>query len=331
MSEWDKYINSAGMFQNNYVDAIDQKGYDRQTEARYGDTNWWQGPAGQRRRIEEASVEGWLTGADMNTYRKKGRWSAKHNPYTTKTIKDDHLYRFTNPSEEKAYHRMMERQGNKVYSKPSYQAKLDAARSRPAQGTWSDEWKVAAEYGGRSPDEVRAETIGGWFDSGSRQGKHPKFFGGLQRAGINHGDYNPVLDLYEDLDKWNPFYDKSRGGYLKNNAYDYLADALDSRKMVRHRKEIVERVQNTPGINQNTAMTQAKFDQLGLADFGLEFNADFNPNAQNVSGNPAMRGERTGEAIANESRGFLGAYNAKKKELAEKPSVMSLFKEMEEF
>ena len=136
-------------------------------------------------------------------------------------------------------------------------------------------------------------------------------------------------------------------GYRDDSISAYLKHAFSGEDQVQNRADALRAFQQWNGTERGinpatTKMHQRHFDSLGLADYGLEYEGKapdpvgFVP--QDISGgwNPAgmmTGGERPApeSTPANVGGGsFMAAYTAKRDELANKPSVMSLMTELKD-
>jgi len=165
-------------------------------------------------------------------------------------------------------------------------------------------------------------------------------------------DMNSLLDAFND-DSYNPFYgalnqattDRNRElGLLgdkqtayerrsDNNIMDYLYREFSDIDQVKNRAEVQRRwADYKEEMNlkddhyYNRRMDERTFNRLGLNEF-KDFNAEFNPRSS-MGANPMTAGLLGGEAEVKQG-GFLDTYLKRRNE--EKPSVMSLMKEVEEY
>lgn len=170
----------------------------------------------------------------------------------------------------------------------------------------------------------------------------------------NPHDIPRILELYKS-DRFNPyaanqyaFNDKEvREGSVADVLYGLTKDRNQTKRM-----DAYNALRGFEGDAAQERMTQRFWNQYGLNDvFG-----EYNDNVDNpFATNPLMQGDRGGDASGgfmsgfNAGRdntgasdftginsggreGFLGAYQAKREDLeANRPSVRSLFKEMEDY
>lgn len=214
------------------------------------------------------------------------------------------------------------------------------------------EWRAAAE--GWLLDRNGKPTITPWINTFDHDAENT-----FNR--IREDSYNPFLG---SEGRW--VGDEQSGigeldGYRDDSIAAYLKHAFSGEDQIKNRRAALDRfggwnnqVRNPDyqsnmdrsekwmdgagrGINAGTTrMSQRHFDSLGLADFGLTYegaakppvHSGMLPNAS-PSGSPTTGGARP--MAPESSSGFMAAYKAKRDELASKPSVMSLFKEMENF
>ena len=180
---------------------------------------------------------------------------------------------------------------------------------------------------------------------------------------IRDGERQSSYDAYME-DNYNPFIGNEgawvtpegndlRGsnngtaeGYRDDSISAYLKHAFSGEDQVQNRANALNAFKKWNGTERgiNTAttrMNQRHFDSLGLGDFGLEYEgkapapAEFVPKDVSGGWNPA--GMMTGGARPDPATpanvgggGFMAAYQAKRDELANKPSVMSLMTELKD-
>lgn len=193
----------------------------------------------------------------------------------------------------------------------------------------------------------------GWFMGGDQGGY----------MDINPDDEDDILRMFQE-EGYNPYYGrgfnnsawrkratelaKGDDSFLdpwKNrttgNMMDYLFDktkrTTDNRWNVKH---AFQKWMGENGVREvnlfNTRMTPRIYREMGLqeilGDYDEGYNAQF---ASGAAGNPLIARARaemaTQERDPSARRGFLGSYLDRKDKIAERKSVMSLFKEMEEF
>lgn len=126
-----------------------------------------------------------------------------------------------------------------------------------------------------------------------------------------------------------------------NNAMDYLYNALSSRDQVGNRRAVRDRWEqylsdmNLSADNfYNAKMNKNLFNRLGLSDFGLEFDPSFGGNSGMMGGTGFKLPEQyqsgsSSQGIEENRGGFMKSYMEERNK--SKPSVMSLFDEMENF
>jgi len=131
----------------------------------------------------------------------------------------------------------------------------------------------------------------------------------------------------------------------RGNAMDYIYDKFSNLEQVGNRADVVQRFEDYKkklGLKSenfyNIKMNQYMFDQLGLSDFGMEFDRDYGkdkkqPNLSGVGGgvNLGTLGDNPLAGRSGGGGGFLDAYNKEKERIESKPSVKSLMQEMVEF
>jgi hypothetical protein len=126
-----------------------------------------------------------------------------------------------------------------------------------------------------------------------------------------------------------------------NNAMDYLYNALSSRDQVGNRRAVRDRWDKYLGDMNlsadnfyNAKMTKNLFNRLGLSDFGLEFDSSFGGDSGMMGGTGFKLPEQyqsgsSSQGIEQNRGGFMKSYMEERNKI--KPSVMSLFDEMENF
>lgn len=156
-------------------------------------------------------------------------------------------------------------------------------------------------------------------------------------ANYMSNDMEGLRDLYR-TDTYNPLYGTQTGrayeNRRENNALDYLYNAFSGRDQITNRREMNKRLNQYAadrGVDRSalmgTRMTEGMFNEMGLQDFGLEYDAEFNPGFQME--NPLKDFDSSvGKA---DSGNFVESYNAEKERLNNRKSVMSLFEEMKNF
>lgn len=179
----------------------------------------------------------------------------------------------------------------------------------------------------------------GW-DSIKRDGYYElqKIHGG--RSQNPYGNYmstdmESLRDLYR-TNGYNPLYGTQEGrayeNRRENNALDYLYDKFKGRDMITQRRELNKKLDSYLDNTKQTReglmgrrMTERMFNDMGLADLGLSYDDTYSPKRE-IKENPLGVGE-----IDRSGGGFLDAYNKERERQNNRKSVMSLFKEMEEF
>lgn len=127
-----------------------------------------------------------------------------------------------------------------------------------------------------------------------------------------------------------------------NNAMDYLYNALGSRDQVGNRRQVRDRWEKYLGDMNlsadnfyNVKMNKNLFNRLGLSDFGLEFDSSFGGDSNSMMGGSGFKLPEQyksgfgGQGIEQNRGGFMESYMEERNK--NKPSVMSLFNEMENF
>ena len=151
-----------------------------------------------------------------------------------------------------------------------------------------------------------------------------------------------LIEKFQD-DGFNPLYARGSGNAYDNrrsdNIMDYIYKEFGGNDQIANRQEVLKRFNSwkeESGLKSNhmyhQTMDEGTFNRLGLNEF-KDFNKDFsqgtglpsvNPFSQSTNG----RGMIDGKSIDVKQGGFLDSYLRRRAE--EKPSVMSLMKELED-
>jgi len=154
-------------------------------------------------------------------------------------------------------------------------------------------------------------------------------------------------------------------GYRDDSISAYLKHAFSGEDQVKNRADALRAFKKWNGTERGvnpatTRMHQRYFDELGLADFGMEYegkaaapvgfvpqdvSGGWNPGGMMTGGARPLHSDDTGMMIGGEPNpnvdrvpispnvgggNFMAAYQAKRDELASKPSVMSLMTELKD-
>ena len=146
-----------------------------------------------------------------------------------------------------------------------------------------------------------------------------------------------LIKKFQD-DSFNPLY--ARGGSKNksdNNMMDYIYREFGTNDQIANRRDVLKRYEDFKkdlGLEDkhfmNTRMTESAFNKMGLGDFKT-YNSDFAPKTGLPTVNPFSTGSGMldGEPVQTKQGGFLDSYLKRRAE--EKPSVMSLMQEVEDY
>jgi hypothetical protein len=218
--------------------------------------------------------------------------------------------------------------------------------------TGSRGWMMGGEFLEQDPD---AGVGWGKFSQDSwDQRKKAGFSGRHPLIDTNPNDHAAILAMYKQ-GHYNPYADDRYADGDKQVKKGSVADVLYGLTKDRNydkRMEAYRAIRSLDGDMAQRTMTQSFWNQNGLRGvFG-----EYSDNVDNpLASNPLMQGQPSGDSSGgfmssfNEARGntgasdftginsggrdgFLGAYQAKREEqAATRPSVRSLFKEMEDY